>query len=173
MDWEGALITLEHCDSLVPGQKAEKGYMSIDDELRSIVLSSTPTALTINWGRSAIELRSSEGPLLHLLKVGERLGGLMFSGASATDNRCGKAWADNHIPPAPPKIVSQDLGSHGSWEDSSLLDDAAFLASLDVAQNAQYLGVKINPHKDATVSQRVALIKETIDRLESASAQLT
>lgn len=169
-DWEGALITIEHCDALVPGQPAQKGYLAIEDEITAIERSSTPTYLTINWGRSAIESRSIEGPISHLDKAGRFLGGLMFSGAADRENLCGKAWADNHIPPSPPSQEGSISGLDGAgcWESASLMGDGEMKAALQHARQAHYLGLKINPHPDATIQDRIQVIRSSLDRLAIA-----
>lgn len=172
-DWEGAMITIEHCDALVPGQPAQKGYLAIADEIAAIESAATPTYLTINWGRSAIETRSTDGPISHLKSAGKLLGGLMFSGAADRENRCGKAWADNHIPPAPPKTEDnsgQTVGFDGAgcWETASLMGESEIQAAMNHSRFAHYLGLKINPHQDATVQDRIQLIRASLDRLASA-----
>lgn len=172
-DWEGAIVTIEHCDALLSGQPAQKGYLAIEDEIAAIENAATPTYLTINWGRSAIETRSKDGPIEHLKSAGKFLGGLMFSGAADQENRCGKAWADNHIPPSPP-IAGAESGSAGGydgahcWESASLMGDREMQGSLQHARHALYLGLKINPHQDATVQDRIQLIRSSLDRLTAA-----
>ena len=70
-DWGGAKIVIEHCDTFIKNQSFEKGFLTLDDEIK--ILSSFnenyEVGITINWARSAIEGKSSNKPIEHLEKV--------------------------------------------------------------------------------------------------------
>ncbi len=101
LDWQGAELAIEHCDAFIPNQVPSKGFLPLDREIDAIQGSSgrTPCGILINWGRSAIEGRSAQTPLDHLLKVKKTglLRGLIFSGATPTNPLYGD-WVDSHAP---------------------------------------------------------------------------
>jgi hypothetical protein len=167
--WQGAKLVLEHCDAKIPDQKAEKGYLSLSDEIAAIKLSNKNIGITINWGRSAIESRSAQGPLEHLKQAEQAglLAGLMFSGASDVDNRFGTAWKDCHVPPAPldtPAVNSQEL-----LEPKSLMT-ADEMRKCYVASQPEsfqgYYGLKIAPLHEVTIEERIATVTQSISVLE-------
>jgi len=169
IDWDGAQIVIEHCDALVSGQAKQKGYLDLSQEIQAIKTSMTPTRLSVNWGRSAIETRSAQGPIDHikLARSEKLLSGLMFSGASGVDNRFGKAWADCHVPPTP-------LADHTSnlLEANSLMTTDEIKKCMSVAGDLDYVGLKIAPLKEITVAQRVQTVAESLEVLEIANSSL-
>lgn len=148
---DGAKIVVEHADAFVPGQRPEKGYLTLDDELAAIeaVTAITPL-ITINWGRSAIEGRSADLPLAHVKQVAAagRLAGMMFSGAHDTDNALGAAWEDTHEP------LQQD-------DPTSIMTSAHVTASAKVARdaNADYLGAKVTLKDNYSLEHRVSILR--------------
>jgi hypothetical protein len=158
-DWSGAELLVEHCDAFVPAHPPDKGFLRIEDECAAIKLSegAAPARVLINWGRSAIETRSAEGPLSHLRRAveAELLAGLFFSGAAPAHPDYG-AWKDSHVP------------FSVSCPESILTPDATKNA-LKTAGNISYLGVKIQPlPKSLDVSARLAMIRAGLDALTSA-----
>lgn len=99
-EWNGARLLLEHCDAHVEGQRPEKGYLSLQHELDAISLSGTDIGVSLNWGRSAIELRDASLVLEHvaLARSEGRLAALVLSGAAAAESHFGPAWTDAHLP---------------------------------------------------------------------------
>lgn len=91
-------LWIEHCDARIPGQDFEKGFLSLDDELR--VARALELGVLINWGRSAIELRSAERVAEHVEASGDAglLRGLIFSGVASAATAFGPAWVDAHLP---------------------------------------------------------------------------
>ncbi|MFI5361509.1 MAG: DUF4862 family protein [Elusimicrobiota bacterium] len=157
-DWCGAELLGEHCDAAVPGRPFDKGFLSLDDELAAIARSSGPTMtrVAINWGRSAIEARSADGPLRHLRRAREdgRLAGLFFSGATPADPNYG-TWKDSHAP------LSNSC-------PASLLTPAAAKAALNEAGELAYLGLKIQPLPASLgVPERLAMIQAGVDALKN------
>ena len=160
-DWKGATLLLEHCDAAVPGRPADKGFLTIGDELAALAASKgvTRAALSINWGRSAIETRSAEGPAAHLraAKTAGALGALFFSGATAKDAEYGE-WADRHAP-------------FSTRCPASLLTPEAAAAALDAAGELPLYGLKIQPlPKTLGVGERLAIVADGLDRMRAASA---
>ena len=76
------MVTVEHCDSVAGPAPQQKGYLTLDDELEALQKAGEQFALTVNWGRSAIEGRSAGTPVEHVARAraAGRLGGVMFSG---------------------------------------------------------------------------------------------
>jgi hypothetical protein len=169
VDWEGAEIVIEHCDALISGQPSQKGYMSLSHELEAINLSGTPTQITINWGRSAIEKRSAAGPIEHIIEAqsSNRLSGIMFSGASAVDNRFGNAWADCHVPPAP-----LDQGGSYLLETSSLMTLESIRNALRIVTNSRYIGLKVAPLRNISIAERIETVAQSLEVLEIANSSL-
>jgi len=134
-DWGGAQILLEHVDAKVADHAPAKGFLSLEDEIEVIGGNSLPVGILINWGRSAIELRSAARVVDHVAMARQAgvLRGLIFSGVSAVASDYGGPWADQHLPPT----------SHerGSLLTAELMDDA-----LSVAGPLDYTGVKMSWH---------------------------
>lgn len=155
-DWGGAELLVEHCDAFAPGRAPEKGFLRIEDECAALSLSSgaTPARVTINWGRSAIETRSAEGPLEHLRRARQAgmLAGLFFSGATPEDPDYGE-WRDRHAP-------------FSTTRASSILTPAAAKAALKEAGALSYVGFKIQPLPAAlAVPERLAMIRAGLDAI--------
>ena len=173
--WDGAALVIEHCDAPVPGRTPAKGYMSLQDEIAAVEASGGSDAglgLCVNWGRSAIETQSVDGPVEHInaAQTAGLLLGVMFSGATDVDCAFGSAWADVHVPPAP-----TDDGSGGRMllEPTSLMTVAQMRRCLDAAGSAVsdgYVGLKIAPLKDVTVEERIQTVAWSLNLL-SDSAQ--
>jgi hypothetical protein len=156
-DWGGAELLVEHCDAAVPEHAPEKGFLRLDDECAAIKASSghTPARVLINWGRSAIEKRSADGPLGHLRRARETglLAGLFFSGATPADANYGE-WKDSHAP-------------FSSSCPASILTPAAAKSALEEAGELTFLGLKIQPLPVSLgVPERLAMIRAGLDALD-------
>ncbi|MFI5347656.1 MAG: DUF4862 family protein [Elusimicrobiota bacterium] len=159
-DWDGAELLVEHCDAAVPAHAPDKGFLRIEDECAALNLSSgpTPARMTINWGRSAIETRSAEGPLEHIRRAREAglLAGLFFSGATPAHPDYG-AWKDSHAP-------------FSNICPASLLTSAAAKMTLNEAAEIAYLGIKIQPlPAPLGTEQRLEMIRAGLDVLRTCS----
>ena len=55
-DWCGATLVIEHCDKYIPEQNPEKGFLSLESEID--VASEAGIGIHLNWGRSAVEVRT-------------------------------------------------------------------------------------------------------------------
>ncbi|MGV8880525.1 MAG: DUF4862 family protein [Rhodoglobus sp.] len=153
LDWGDARLVVEHCDASVPGQDAQKGFLTLSDEIAAL---SPGIDVAINWGRSAIETRSENGPLDHIreARTAGRLAGVMFSGAGASASPFGAAWADVHLPPT-------------ALEPTSLMTAESIAACVEAAGPDAYLGVKVAapPHADdavrlSTVARTVGMVRQ-------------
>lgn len=174
-DLGGAEIVVEHCDALVDGQAPVKGFLTLEDEITAIrtVLATRPGArlgVGINWGRSAIEGRSSETATEHVRVAAEAglLRSIIFSGASDQDSAWGAAWDDAHIAP---RGGSAALAA----SSASLLGAAEIRAALDAAGQADvaFVGAKVTVRpQEATAAERLALARETLTLLAEAGVEL-
>lgn len=155
-DWQGATLLVEHCDAAVPGLEPDKGFLRIEDDVLAAKLSEgrTPVAVAINWGRSAVETRSAEGPLEHIARAvqADLLGALVFSGAAPAHPDYG-AWRDSHVP-------------FSTSVPESILTPAAAKAALAEAGPCPLLGLKLQT-KPASLSvpQRLAVLQAGLDAL--------
>ena len=137
-DWPGVRLLVEHSDATVAGHRPEKGWLSLDDEIRAVESategSGRAIGQSVNWGRSAIEARSAKGPVDHLERLARTgtLGAFTVSGVADGATPRGAAWADVHL--------AVDL-----VEPESLLTDAALEESLAIAASAgvDVIGIKV------------------------------
>lgn len=171
-DLAGAELLVEHCDALVPGRSAAKGFLGLDDELtlvQSFGLAPDLLGMVVNWGRSAIEGRDTATPVAHTRTVAEAglLRFLVLSGATDADTAWGPAWGDMHIPPRgdDPALAASS---------ASLLGPAEVAATLAVAGDVPRVGLKwaARPH-DADVATRVALVTASIEQVAAARGTLS
>ena len=180
-DLAGAQVLAEHCDARVPRQTAAKGFLSLDDEIMAIrhvlhdparVRTSTADAapldelfgLSVNWGRSAIEGRSSATPVEHVQTAVDSglLRAVVFSGATDEAGLWGPAWSDAHIPPRGP-APALDASS------SSLLGAEEIRATLDAIGPDVLVAVKVAVRpRDADVATRVAVARAALSAVVDA-----
>ncbi len=154
LDWGGARLVVEHCDAALPGQEAQKGFLSLADEIAALL---PGIAVTVNWGRSAIETRSPGGALQHITAARSAgcLAGVMFSGAGASASPFGAAWADVHLPAA-------------GLEPTSLMTAEAIADCVGMAGPGAYLGVKVAAPPHADDALRLSTIARTLELLPEA-----
>jgi hypothetical protein len=142
----GAPVLLEHCDAFVAGQEPAKGFLDLDDEIEIVNRlrgdGHTDTGLVVNWGRSALEARSVDGPVRHLERARDAgvLHGLVFSGCAGRDSAFGPAWTDMH--PGPAHLPAP------AGEPSSLLTDEQIRRCVEAAGPVAVVGTKfaVRPH---------------------------
>ena len=165
-NWDGARIVVEHCDRFVPDEPFEKGFMSIEDEIKGLLKISNlyNIGLTINWARSAIEGRSVNTPIQHLklASVNRILSGLIFSGVSSNDELYGE-WKDTHMP------FAYSYNSN-YYEEKSLLTKENIkrtLACIEL-EKLDYLGVKLlsMPIEKSNIERRVGINSDAISILD-------
>lgn len=165
-DLGGARLLVEHCDAPVAGQRGAKEYLHLPTEIAAIVSLGNPTdvGLSVNWGRSAIETRSTEGPTRHVhtaVKSG-LLGAVVFSGATDQATAWGRPWSDSHIPPR---------GDAAALEPSagSLLGRAEITEMLAASGGDHLTAVKIGVHPAArSVAARIAVATAALDEVVAA-----
>lgn len=162
-DWSGAALVLEHCDAFRPPQSASKGFLELEAELG--VLSALGLGMTLNWGRSVLETRRTEGALEHLARVRQEscLKGFMFSGMAVGDPLYGD-WQDSHAP------IS--LGGAEPWEArGGLLRETELRAAC--AQLAldppEVLGLKVQFFPaELSLEERIAGLRLQLEALNRA-----
>lgn len=171
-DWDGAQLLLEHCDAFVEGQAPEKGFLSLADEIVAVRDSGAPVRLSLNWGRSAIELRGGE-------RVAEQVGdaassglldGIIFSGAADREGEAGYAWIDAHH-----AFAQSD--AHPFGDPTSLLTQARVAEALTAIAGAgpgnapNWLGAKVGwAHPGGTVTERAKMVRDAVEAVERARA---
>lgn len=169
-DWQGAELVLEHCDAYRPGLEAQKGFLTLEQELAAVSAANkapgSPIGLCVNWGRSVLEQRSVEGAVDHIraAKAAGLLRGLMFSGVSGTESEYG-AWKDTHMPPA-------QVDNNRAYEPTSLLTGTEIERCLaeSEAEALPFTGIKIGvrPH-NLSVVDRLSYIQQTLAALDRHS----
>ncbi|GAB2504853.1 DUF4862 family protein [Microbulbifer agarilyticus] len=166
-DWDGAGLVIEHCDAFVDGSEPEKGFLTLQEEIATIqavnAASGSKLGISINWGRSALETRSVEGPLEHLRLAREAglLRGLMFSGISDLETPYG-VWRDTHMPPA-------EIFAEGYFAEGSLLTREQMALTLETAgwQDLDFVGAKLGVRpRDLDVDSRVAYNRDCLNAID-------
>lgn len=157
-DWSGIRLDIEHCDAAVPDHRAEKGFLSLEDELR-VLDRSGDGGVVINWARSAIETRSVDGPIDHLTlaRRSGRLRSLMFSGVAAVDTAFGPAWIDAHLPTS---TVTRE----------SLLTPSELRRAVRSAGPDVELGLKIAVRPaSAPMAHTIGMLDQVLSELDAAT----
>jgi len=173
-------MAIEHCDVLRPGHPFEKGFLELADEIEVIQqLNSDQLGVTINWGRSAIEARSSVSPTptrpayrdaltayvtnqVELAAASGVLRGMMFSGAADVSGPWGPAFEDSHI--APCGEVPALAQSYASIMDAQAVTDA--LKAAGPAEMLWYSGAKVTVlDAENSVDRCLAVARATLDLL--------
>ncbi|WP_104172919.1 DUF4862 family protein [Arthrobacter sp. Y81] len=173
-DWQGVQIVLEHCDAFTPGRPFAKGFMTLEAEVEAVSrandLTGRSVKLGINWGRSVIEQRRAGAAVEHIrfLRQAGLLGGLVLSGCSDAETRFGPAWADVHVPPAPPQTGGSEPRAYalsGVLEPASLMTADSIrdcLAAAGTDHRTGVRGIKVAAPPHATVDERVDVIAQTL-----------
>lgn len=167
-DWHGAKLVIEHCDAHIAGQPAEKGFMTLADEISAIKqvnnLLKSDIGISINWGRSAIETRSNSGPLQHIKQayLSGLLKGIIFSGASGVEGPYGQ-WKDTHMPPA----KAFDIASYA--ENSTLTKEQIAIAISQCKDKPlDFIGGKISlSPNEGNVEERISYITSLITIIDN------
>lgn len=139
MDWGGAEVWVEHCDAWVPGQRPQKGYLQLEQEIAVLAelaprFPEAKLGLVINWGRSAIEGHDTCTPLRHI-KQAAASGLLRHVGISSASNQetvFGYPYIDFHLPPAGLSVSP----------NGSLLGEEELVAAMRAAGQVSY-GMKV------------------------------
>jgi hypothetical protein len=165
-EWGGVRLIVEHADALVETHAPQKGWLGLDAEREAVALASERSGREmrqgLNWGRSAIETRSSEGALGHIEKLASAgtLGAFVVSGASASATARSEPWGDVHL--------ALDTFGPESLLTREVLRMA--LAALDGVE-LDFIGVKVGTAADATtLAERLAPGLGTLRELERVRA---
>jgi len=167
-DLAGAELVVEHCDAYVPGRTPAKGFWSIEDELAVVVAKGRPAdvlGMCVNWGRSAIEGRSTATAVEHTRAVADAglLRMLVFSGATDVETPWRPAWADTHMPPRADDRAALAASS------GSLLGASEIAETLKVAGDVPRVAVKVAVRPtDADVATRLAVVKASLELVAEA-----
>ena len=171
-DWHGAKLVIEHCDAFKDSHAPSKGFLSLEDEIEVVnnINKNTkyPMGIVVNWGRSVIETRSTQGALEHinLLKQHDLLSGLMFSGVSDKDTEYGK-WQDSHMPPAPDETIL--MGASGSLMTQHEMRRCLQASALNARDPDVIVGLKIGIRpKDTSLEDRIKYIRYALAALQDA-----
>lgn len=156
MDWCNAALNIEHCDAFKRGQASSKGYLALQDEIE-VVKELGSYGIVLNWARSAIEYRSSQGALKHLQQVlaANLLRGYFFSGCTDKSSGLYANWQDKHMPPA--AIEKDSLLTREQIE--------IIFAALQPNISEIYLGVKV--HDPSGVSDLKKSIMMSLRSMEA------
>ena len=167
-DWGGIDIFIEHCDAHKPDGSAEKGLLSLEEELQVIdAMGIENLGVALNTGRSTVEGRDADHAITHLEMV-QQSGvpfALMFSGSTGADDAYGP-WKDLHMP------FGAFEGSKFPYPNSSLSKDALdrLFDVLDERSKAlAFIGFKVMPlpQSSATINRRVGINEDAITILDS------
>jgi hypothetical protein len=163
-DWGETNLLIEHCDALVSTHAPAVGYLSLTEELSAITSSGANFGISLNWGRSAIELRDPDRVLEHVAEA--RAAGLLrsvvFSGAASQQTAFGAAWVDAHLPP-----INSDSNRFG--EPASLLTSSRVKSALDAAGRLDWIGMKIAARPaNLSVAERIQLLADSMRIVQGA-----
>lgn len=173
-DWFGASLNLEHCDTQNASFPAAKGFMTLEAEIEAIKnvssTADTSVGMMVNWGRSAIEHRSVDGPIKHIeaLKSAGLLRAVIFSGATDKGGDYGE-FKDTHMPFGQAEGIEY-------FESDSLLTEKQIERTLKIADYTKldYIGAKVlaMPIQDASLERRVGLNRDAVRVLERITARI-
>ena len=126
--------------------------------------------IAINWGRSAIEKKSIQGPIEHIKETTKHnlLYGLMFSGTSNNDHNLYGRWSDLHMPPA-------EYKNYEYFEKESLMTHNTIKQSLSVAKltSLSFLGIKLLAKpENSSIEKRIKINKNSMLLLDDVLASL-
>lgn len=152
MDWGNIQLNIEHCDAAIAGQQADKGFLSLEDELEAIQATGG-FGMVLNWGRSVIEARTVAGIEKHIALAAKAnlLKGFFFSGCTDQENNPYGQWRDTHMPP----------GLEGCLLTKAEIEKT--LKQLEQVNPEVYYGVKVSDKvSGGELADRVNLINQII-----------
>lgn len=161
LELDGVRLWVEHCDAQVRGQDFGKGFLSLDDEIG--LADHTGHGIVLNWGRSAIELRSADRVTEHVAVTAAAgaLRGLMFSGVASEPTDYGPPWVDAHLP------VTGSLGDdpRGAVFDASLLTTDLVERALGVVGGLDLacVGIKMGMPAGTPDGARLAMLQANVE----------
>ena len=170
-DWGKTKLLIEHCDAFSnENLNPQKGFLSIEDEIDSILMLNSKydsnIGVVINWGRSAIEYKDINGPLLHIKYAINHniLSGLMFSGTTDNENNLYGAWSDLHMPPSNyldfKFFESESLMSYNNIKKT--------LAKCDY-DKLDFIGIKLLAQpSNSNIEKRISINRDTMTLIDHA-----
>jgi hypothetical protein len=165
LDWDGCAVLLEHCDAYAEGRKPAKGFLNLADEIAVLRrLAGAPIGLSLNWGRSLIEVRDPARVIDHVVAASQAgvLRAFTFSGTAGVDNAYGEAWADSHLP-----FDRTHEGDYG--EPASLMSVERANEVLPYLQDCLFIAVKTQwPAKRNDPRERAASVATNFHTLHRA-----
>jgi hypothetical protein len=162
LDWQGCAVMVEHCDAFSPDRPPAKGFLPLADEIRVLrEMAGSPIGLSLNWGRSMIELRDPDRVLEHVQAAAAS--GLLlaytFSGTAGTANAFGDGWLDSHLPFA-------DTADVAYREPASGMTVARAAQALPYLAHCAFLAIKTNwPAARKDPLERAASVVANVDTL--------
>lgn len=172
VDLDDVRLWIEHCDTRIPGQDFEKGFLSLSDELD--VAGAGGQGVLVNWGRSAIEVRSADRVTEHVQAAARSgaLRALVFSGVAPVSTGYGPAWVDAHLPVQ--GSLEGDVG--GAVFDASLLTPDHATRAMRAANlpELECVGIKMGMPPGTPDEARLAMLQantELISALVDAEMQ--
>ena len=174
-EWGRTKLFIEHCDAYNNNNlNPKKGFLPLDDEIHALIQVNkqcrSNLRIVINWGRSVIEFKSIEGPLIHLNKAVQHgvLGGLMFSGTTANDDNLYGAWSDLHMPPA-------NYSDYKYFEKESLMTYENIKKALLTCNynTLDCLGIKLLAMPaESTIEKRICINRDSMFLLDQAIREI-
>ncbi|PID98553.1 MAG: DUF4862 domain-containing protein [Actinomycetales bacterium] len=160
-DWGETKLVIEHCDAPRSTHGTKKGFLELFEEIALVTElreSGLNIGITINWARSAIETRSAQAGISHLIQTRDAgvLTGMMFSSVSTAETSFGPPWSDaqlapKNIPGAPPE---------------SLLTTELLSGCLrELPEEVSYLGAKVTLEGCTTPKERADAWSHIADML--------
>ncbi len=164
LDWGTTDLLLEHADAFIEGQTPAKGFLPLAEEIEVLsAFRGSSAGLSLNWGRSMIELRDADRVIEHTVAASASglLKGFTFSGSAAVDNPCGVAWADSHLP------FQADVAG-GFNEPASGMALRHVEETLPYLGDCKFIAIKTNwPAQRTDPAERAASVLANLDTLMS------
>ncbi|MFG2824750.1 DUF4862 family protein [Kitasatospora sp. NPDC048365] len=156
LDWDGAALLVEHCDAPRPGRTPVKGFLTLRQEIDTVAsLTGSGIGLSLNWGRSLLELRDPDRVHDHAAEAAASglLRAFTLSGNGDRASTHGAAWDDTHLP------FADTLDSRYA-EPTSLLTTARAAQSLAHLHDPLFVAVKTGwPAERTDPAERAAAIR--------------
>ncbi|MEV0193509.1 DUF4862 family protein [Kitasatospora purpeofusca] len=156
LGWDGAALLVEHCDTPVPGRVPVKGFLALDQEIDAVAsLAGSGIGLSLNWGRSLLELRDPDRVADHAAQAAASglLRAFTLSGNGDGASAHGAAWDDTHLPFA-------DALDDRYAEPTSLLTTARAERSLAHLCDPLFVAVKTGwPAERTDPAERAAAVR--------------
>lgn len=162
LDWGSTDLLLEHTDAFIEGQTPAKGFLQLAEEIDVLsAFRGSAAGLSLNWGRSMIELRDADRVIDHVVAASKSglLKGITFSGTAAVANSCGAAWADSHLP------FQANVGG-GYAEPASGMTVRHVQETLPYLEDCKFIAIKTNwPAQYTEPAERAGSVLANLETL--------